>query len=183
MVQTVYPCRARNYHRPMNLYRNALLLAVALMLAPWTAVNAGTLALPERNETVSLAEIESICRHYGLDALWAHIEADPPELPFRSDGCSVWPDTWLSGRDLYEGCFIHDLFYWSGTPGDRMGRLHADIWLMLWVAEHASIELAEAMFNGVRVGGGELIETPWRWGFGRTAGDDKTAEGNADTRR
>ncbi len=39
---------------------------------------------------------------------------------------------------------------------------------MMWVAENVSIELGEAMFNGVRVGGSSNIDTPWRWGFGRT---------------
>lgn len=125
--------------------------------------------LPERGALVSMSEVETICQHYGLTKLWAEIESDPPTLPFSSDGCSVWPDTWFSGHDLYEGCLIHDLHYWAGLPGDEMGRLQADVWLLMWVAENVSIELAEAMFNGVRVGGGDKLDTPWRWGFGRSA--------------
>lgn len=129
---------------------------------------ADSIRLPELNTQVSMPEIQEICSHYGLMDLWSQIESNPPNIPFSSDGCSVWPDTWLKGEDLYEGCFIHDLYYWSGIPGDDMGRLKADVWLMMWVAEHVSIKLGEAMFNGVRVGGNSNIDTPWRWGFGRT---------------
>ena len=109
----------------------------------------------------------AICTAYGLHELRALIEADPPELTFSSDGCSGWPDTWLGGRDLYEGCFIHDIFYWSGQPGDDLGRLKADAWLMLWVAENVSVRLGTTMFAGVRAGGSERLPTSWRWGFGR----------------
>jgi len=87
--------------------------------------------LPPKDVEVPLEQIERICDHYGLHELWALIERDPPAKPFVSDGCSMFPDTWTKGRDLYEGCFIHDLFYWSGLPGDDMGRLRADVWLLL----------------------------------------------------
>lgn len=145
------------------------LLFILVCLSSASHAHAESFRLPARNTPVLMAEIETICRHYGLNALWSQIEANPPSHPFRSDGCSVWPDTWLSGRDLYEGCFIHDLHYWAGLPGDEMGRLKADVWLLMWVAEHVSIDLAEAMFNGVRVGGGDKLDTTWRWGFGRVA--------------
>ncbi len=140
-----------------------------LWLCAWVGVGWGAepFPLPARGVLVPLERIEAICTHYHLESLWAAIAADPPPLPFRSDGCSLWPDTWLHGRDLYEGCFIHDLYYWSGQPGDDLGRLRADVWLLMWVAEHVSIELAETMFNGVRVGGSGHLDTPWRWGFGR----------------
>ena len=147
------------------LYLLALLWGLFITLE----LRAETFRLPQHNQEVSLTEIKTICAHYGLEELYSLIESNPPELPFRSDGCSLWPDTWLSGKELYEGCFIHDLHYWAGVPGDAMGRLKADVWLMMWVAENVSIELAEAMFNGVRVGGGNRLETPWRWGFGRAA--------------
>jgi hypothetical protein len=146
--------------------RFLLFLWVFLTSAP--CAQAESFRLPQPNTPVSMSEIQAICRHYGLTELWSLIESNPPNTAFRSDGCSAWPDTWLKGEDLYEGCFIHDLFYWSGVPGDDMGRLKADVWLMMWVAEHVSIELGEAMFNGVRVGGSARIDTPWRWGFGRT---------------
>jgi len=123
--------------------------------------------LPPKGEIVPLERIRSICEHYALHPLWQLIEADPPPKPFQSDGCSAWPDKWLGGQDLYEGCFIHDLFYWCGRPGDDLGRLKADAWLMLWVAQNVDVQLAQTMFIGVRTGGTEHLSTSWRWGFGR----------------
>ena len=160
-------------------------LMIGLSMVTGRAVHAEPYPLPRHNEEVSTEQLKAIIRHYGLDDIWALIDTQPPELPFKSDGCSIWPDTWFKGKDLYEGCFIHDLFYWSGIPGDRMGRLKADIWLMMWVAENASIELAETMFNGVRVGGGELVNTPWRWGFGRLKENKKkeSMNGSGDKHR
>ncbi len=144
-----------------------LLLALLLGLAAAVALRAEPQALPQAGQSVPLSRIQEICAHYALNDLWALIESDPPQQPFSSDGCSLWPDTWIAGEDLYEGCFVHDLHYWAGRPGDDLGRLEADVWLLLWVAENVSIDLAEAMFNGVRVGGSEHLNTPWRWGFGR----------------
>lgn len=158
----------RDYHSPMTYRCFRLPLFFIVFLTSQSFALAESFFLPEPNAQVSMSEIEEICRHYGLTDLWSQIESNPPEIPFRSDGCSVWPDKWLRGENLYEGCFIHDLHYWSGMPGDDMGRLKADVWLMMWVAEHVSIQLGEAMFNGVRVGGSSNIDTPWRWGFGRT---------------
>jgi len=132
-----------------------------------SAAHADSYRLPAHGTVVPLPKIKEICDHYELPELWTLIETNPPTIPFQSDGCSMWPDTWVSGKDLYEGCFVHDLYYWSGIPGDRLARLRADVWLMMWVAEHTSIELAETMFNGVRMGGGDKLNTPWRWGFGR----------------
>ncbi len=151
-----------------SIYFYPFLFVLLLSFMPLRYVTAEAVTLPARGVPVSMAEIKTICEHYELTALWALIEKTPPLLPFRSDGCSVWPDTWLAGEDLYEGCFIHDLYYWSGLPGDELGRLRADAWLLMWVGENVSIELAEAMFNGVRLGGREKFDTPWRWGFGRS---------------
>src|SRR5688572_19363891 len=43
-------------------------------------------SLPARGDIVDLSTIQKICEHYGLPALWAKIERDPPPLPFKSDG-------------------------------------------------------------------------------------------------
>lgn len=142
-------------------------LFLLLCLTSLQTVSADPYSLPPRNVLVPMAQVKAICHHYGLTELWQQIEASPPTLPFRSDGCSMWPDSWFAEQDLYEGCFIHDLHYWAGFPGDEIGRLQADAGLMLWVAENVSVELAETMFNGVRMGGSEKLDTPWRWGFGR----------------
>lgn len=125
--------------------------------------------LPAVGETVDLPAIEKICTHFGLAALWKRIEADPPPLPFKSDGCSHWVDDW-KGASLYPACFVHDLKYWAGHPGDDVERLAADAELMIDVARTTgSTALAETMFHGVRVGGTEHLRASFSWGFGRRA--------------
>ena len=123
--------------------------------------------LPEKNKEVSLTEIKEICEDYGLTELWAKIEKDPPKKPFKSDGCSMWFDTW-KGISLYPACFLHDLKYWAGYPGEDVERLVADAELMIDVARLlGSTEMAETMFHGVRIGGHEIFKRSFSWGFGR----------------
>lgn len=81
--------------------------------------------LPAKGERVSLAEIKTICEHFGLMKLWAKIEADPPGKPFESDGCTSWVDK-VKGRSIYPACFLHELKYWAGYPGEKVERLAAD---------------------------------------------------------
>jgi hypothetical protein len=84
-----------------------------------------------------------------------------------SDGCSVWFDSW-KGISLYPACFVHDLKYWVGYPGEDVERLIADAELMIDVARLLnSTGMAETMFHGVRVGGHEMFEQSFSWGFGR----------------
>ena len=123
--------------------------------------------LPEKNKEVSLKEIKEICKSYGLTDLWAKIEKDPPKKPFKSDGCSMWFDTWKD-ISLYPACFLHDLKYWAGYPGEDVERLIADAELMIDVARLlGSTEMAETMFHGVRIGGHEIFKRSFSWGFGR----------------
>jgi hypothetical protein len=125
--------------------------------------------LPGKNEVVPLAKIKEICEHYGLEDLWANIDQDPPPKPFQSDGCSLWVDTW-EGVSLYSACFLHDLKYWSGYPGEEVERLIADAELMIDVARLlGSTAMAEIMFHGVRVGGHEIFKRSFSWGFGRVS--------------
>ncbi|WP_310601016.1 hypothetical protein [Desulfobulbus sp.] len=124
--------------------------------------------LPAQGEIVTLDRIEAICAHFGLKALWTKILRDPPDLPFQSDGCSLWFDQW-KGYDLYPACFRHDLKYWAGRPGEEVERLVADAELMIEVARlMGSTGMAETMFAGVRLGGGAWTRTSFAWGFGRT---------------
>ncbi len=125
------------------------------------------IALPAVNEPVDLPTIKKICAQFGLHALWAKIERDPPSLPFKSDGCSAWPDEW-QGVSLYPAAFVHDLKYWAGYPGEHVERLVADAELMIDVARVLkSTVVAETMFKGVRLGGTEYFRAPFSWGFGR----------------
>ena len=123
--------------------------------------------LPEKNKEVTLPEIKEICEAYGLTNLWAEIEKDPPAKPFKSDGCSMWFDTWKD-ISLYPACFFHNLKYWAGYPGEEVERLIADAQLMIDVARLlGSTEMAETMFHGVRIGGHEIFKRSFSWGFGR----------------
>jgi hypothetical protein len=125
--------------------------------------------LPKKGEEVPISKVREICEFYGLHALWQKIDKDPPAKPFQSDGCSMWLDEW-KGTSLYEACFLHDLKYWAGYPGEAVDRLIADAELMIDVARLlGSTEMAETMFHGVRIGGHELFKRSFSWGFGRLA--------------
>jgi len=123
--------------------------------------------LPKKGEEVPLPRIRDICEHFGLHEFWAKIAKDPPSQPFRSDGCSLWLDTW-QGVSLYPACFLHDLKYWAGYPGEEVARLIADAELMIDVVRLLEdTVMAEIMFRGVRVGGHEVFKRSFSWGFGR----------------
>ena len=123
--------------------------------------------LPKKDEEVPLSKIKEICEFYGLLDLWAKIEKDPPQKPFKSDGCTMWFDSW-KGISIYSACFLHDLKYWAGYPGENVERLVADAELMIDVARLLdAIEMAETMFHGVRIGGHEIFKRSFSWGFGR----------------
>lgn len=156
------------------LMLNTALAADAASLAAATAARgpesvAVTIGLPALGETVDLPTIKKICAHYGLHTLWAKIERDPPPLPFKSDGCTGWFDDW-KGTSLYPAGFLHDLKYWAGYPGEEVERLVADSELMIDVARLLnSTTMAETMFHGVRMGGGDKLRASFSWGFGRRA--------------
>lgn len=123
--------------------------------------------LPAINAAVGLEEIAAICAHYELPALAAKIANDPPAKPFVSDGCTGWVNEW-NGVSLYPACFLHDLKYWAGYPGEEVERLVADAELMVDVARLlGGTRMAEVMFNGVRIGGREGFRASFSWGFGR----------------
>jgi hypothetical protein len=132
-------------------------------------IHQSTMLLPKKGEEVPLPRIRDICEHFGLHELWAKIAQDPPSQPFRSDGCSLWLDTW-QGVSLYPACFLHDLKYWAGYPGEDAARLIADAELMIDVVRLLEdTVMAEIMFRGVRVGGHEVFKRSFSWGFGRHA--------------
>ncbi|MFO7964500.1 MAG: hypothetical protein R6U50_11300 [Desulfobacterales bacterium] len=128
--------------------------------------------MPEKHCMVPLKKVKAICRYYHLQALWEKIENDPPVRPFKSDGCSLWLDVNL-GHDLYPACFLHDLKYWAGYPGEEVERLIADAELMIdAVRILGSVPLAETIFRGVRIGGHEMYKRSFSWGFGRREGSE-----------
>ena len=82
-----------------------------------------------------------------------------PPKPFKSDGCSLFPDGNWGGC-----CVEHDRAYWQG--GTAAERKAADQALRECVKQKGYPILAQLMYVGVRVGGHHLLPTPWRWGFG-----------------
>lgn len=133
--------------------------------------------LPKKNETVSLEWLEEFCAENNLNELWAKIKNDPPKRPFKSDGCSWWPDEWraISGElvSIYKRCLIHDLHYWAGYSEkaqiqERVARFVSDAEFVIGVVRDTKrVELGLTMFLGVRSGGGSEWRMPFSWGFGR----------------
>ena len=86
--------------------------------------------------------------------------------PFRSDGCSLFPDSSLIHEsDWCECCFQHDVAYWKG--GTEQERLTADQQLQQCVLQATNDPvLATVMYEGVRVGGSPYFYNWYRWGYG-----------------
>jgi len=79
--------------------------------------------------------------------------------PFKSDGCSCFPDgNWV------DCCIAHDKKYWVG--GLRKDRIRADAELMSCVSLKGHPVIAILMYIGVRIGGVSFLPTSFRWGFG-----------------
>ena len=93
-------------------------------------------------------------------------EKDPSLSDFKSDGCSLFPDSSLiTNQDWCECCYKHDLAYWKG--GTEAERLDADKELKRCILQKTeSKELAELMFQGVRLGGSPYFYNWYRWGYG-----------------
>lgn len=86
--------------------------------------------------------------------------------PFRSDGCSLFPDGSIQDRTLWcTCCYDHDLAYWKG--GTEEEKQHADEALRQCVLDKTdSRVLSEAMYQGVRFGGLPYFPAWYRWGYG-----------------
>jgi hypothetical protein len=98
--------------------------------------------------------------------LLAGCETEREISDFTSDGCSLFPDrSLISEDDWCDCCLEHDIAYWMG--GTEEERLAADIALRECVFEKTgNSELAELMFDGVRVGGSPYFYNWYRWGYG-----------------
>ena len=85
--------------------------------------------------------------------------------PFKSDGCSSFPDGTLSQKKLWLSCCqTHDMAYWQG--GTYAQRAEADIKLKDCVTAVGEPTIAKIMLAGVRVGGTPFLPTKFRWGYG-----------------
>lgn len=93
--------------------------------------------------------------------------SDKTELkPFKSDGCSLFPDrNIITKLDWCDCCYEHDISYWQG--GTESEREEADIALRSCVLQKTGDEkLAELMYRGVRFGGSAYFPNWYRWGYG-----------------
>ncbi len=156
--------QGRAMRLPLSKYWLGIL---ALAMVPLTQADEVAFQLPTAGQEVPMEQIKIICEHFGLETLWEKIERDPPPHPFVSDGCTRWVDE-VDGVDIYPACFRHDLKYWAGYAGEKVPRLKADAEFMVEVAELlGETAMAETMFAGVRLFGGEKLEATFSWGFGR----------------
>lgn len=97
--------------------------------------------------------------------LIAHNASADNLKPFKSDGCSAFPDGTFSQNKLWLNCCQqHDYDYWKG--GTYQQRLTSDKALKACVAKVGEPEIALLMLAGVRVGGTPFLPTQFRWGYG-----------------
>jgi len=85
---------------------------------------------------------------------------------FKSDGCSMFPDSsFFSDTTWCECCYEHDLVYWRG--GTKQERKTADMELKdCIISTTGSRMLARMMYIGVRCGGSPRFPMWYRWGYG-----------------
>lgn len=84
--------------------------------------------------------------------------------PFTTDGCSMFPDS-AGPLDWTHCCVTHDLAYWRGGTAEQ--RRMADQQLAQCVRQQTqNSQLAQAMYQGVRLGGSPYSLAPYRWGYG-----------------
>ena len=85
--------------------------------------------------------------------------------PFKSDGCSLFPEGLPKQKMLWiECCVKHDYAYWKG--GRFRERIEADRQLKTCIKKVANTQLALLMQVSVSIGGTPFLPTPFRWGYG-----------------
>lgn len=110
--------------------------------------------------------IRNFIVHVALFILIISCSSQKMLKPFKSDGCSFFPDQSLINKDdLSECCIEHDMAYWQG--GTKTEREQADKMLKECILTKTNDEdLANMMYVGVRFGGSPYFPTWYRWGYG-----------------
>lgn len=116
----------------------------------------------------SVAEVVAVCQAFDKNELAGLIETNPPKKPFVFDGASMFPDK-IGNVDTDYATHWHDIRYWAGIKGDWLMRFLSDVEMVKDLIQvcKSTTELAQLMFNGVRVGGSEHTGAKWRWAYGR----------------
>lgn len=109
--------------------------------------------------------------HTEADALEADARNDciaehgtAPERRFVTDGCTLWPDGWWTGRSWAACCVEHDALYWCGGSSEE--RKQADRALRQCVSQSYSSWMGGVMWLGTRSFAPYWIPAYWRWGYG-----------------
>ncbi len=107
-----------------------------------------------------------VMKYILLAILCVHSIAHAGDLkPFKSDGCSAFPDGTSEQKKLWLNCCIeHDVAYWKG--GSYTERKGADEALKECVEKVGEPKVASLMLAGVRIGGTPYLPTSFRWGYG-----------------
>lgn len=86
-------------------------------------------------------------------------------VPFETDLCSNFPNGTIQKPKLWAHCCVnHDKAYWMG--GSEAKKSLADNMLRNCVAATGHRNTGRIMEQGVKVFGGPLNTTPYRWGYG-----------------
>jgi hypothetical protein len=101
---------------------------------------------------------------------WERNSANLQLADFTSDGCSLFLNGTFEDPDMWEDCcHKHDLAYWRGCTEEE--RYQADLAFKACVLKKTgNAELAEIMYQAVRVGGSPYFPTWYRWGYGWPVG-------------
>lgn len=85
--------------------------------------------------------------------------------PFKSDGCSMFPDRLTLLGDWCSCCVEHDIAYWQGGTEAQKDSADQCLRECVWSVTLSEI-LSDAMYHGVAVGGSAYFPTWYRWGYG-----------------
>lgn len=128
-------------------------LAVLVLGITLKLTACSSLSLPADEEHALAEQAAAVClaRRGAIELV--------PEKPFRTDGCSAFPD-----GNWQQCCITHDMDYWCG--GDSSARSVSDKTLKSCVANAGHPMIGSAMWLGTRTGGLRAVPMPWRWGYG-----------------
>lgn len=122
--------------------------------------------LPQKNIPISNSDVITLCEQIGgMEWEIEQIKNDPPIKPFVFDGASGCPE-WLS-KKLDRAALPHNIRYWIGGGSHR--RFVADRYFREDCITLCGVNqsLAQLAYKIVRVGGSDVFDTTWKWGFGR----------------